>query len=149
MLQRFLSLIRLSSRPVITVSTTPASIICEETGKSTSLHQILDSCPSLIGKQAYYTPTLGLNNGHLATMYSSVAALNYHHLQYSRHLLRVPDGGTISLDFTPPITPEQPIDDRPILVVLHGLTGGSHENYVRDILNRATGAESAMGWRGE
>ncbi|KAH9944761.1 AB-hydrolase YheT [Amylocystis lapponica] len=49
-------------------------------------------------------------------------------------LLRTLDGGTIGLDSTPPENERILPDDTPIVVVLHGLTGGSHESYVRSIL---------------
>ncbi|KAG1467360.1 hypothetical protein G6F56_004458 [Rhizopus delemar] len=45
-------------------------------------------------------------------------------------LLDTPDGGSIALDWTNPTTQEQV----PTLVVLHGLTGGSHESYIRSLL---------------
>lgn len=44
------------------------------------------------------------------------------------------DGGTISIDFTPPFS-VCPEDDRPMLICVHGLTGGSHESSVcRDVV---------------
>ncbi|KAG6835449.1 hypothetical protein H0H93_001371 [Arthromyces matolae] len=51
--------------------------------------------------------------------------------------LRLADGGTIGLDFAPLDDPTLP-DDTPIIVVQHGLTGGSYEPYVRAILHRAS-----------
>lgn len=47
--------------------------------------------------------------------------------------LEVPDGGTICIDITPPLYDEPP-DNRPILVCMHGLTGGSHESVRQFIL---------------
>ena len=94
-------------------------------------------------------------SGHLSTIYCTLADFSYDSCTYSRRLLRVPDGGSIALDFTPPITPEDPIDSRPILVVLHGLTGGSHESYVIDILGKVSKQKDpenpdgfGLGWRG-
>ena len=50
-----------------------------------------------------------------------------------RKYIRLPDGGTLGIDFTPPFSHN--LDpDTPIIIALHGLTGGSHESYVRDIL---------------
>lgn len=40
--------------------------------------------------------------------------------------LEVPDGGILYLDITPPLS-EDPPDSRPILVCMHGLTGGGQE----------------------
>jgi predicted alpha/beta-fold hydrolase len=48
-------------------------------------------------------------------------------------LLRVPDGGTIALDITPPNHNELP-DSAPTVVVNHGLTGSANESYVRNVL---------------
>lgn len=48
-------------------------------------------------------------------------------------MLSLPDGGQVSLDWTPPLA-QKPFDDTPTLVVLHGLTGGSHESYIRGLL---------------
>lgn len=45
----------------------------------------------------------------------------------------MPDGGQVSLDWTPSST-QKPLDNTPTLVVLHGLTGGSHESYIRGLL---------------
>jgi predicted alpha/beta-fold hydrolase len=90
-------------------------------------------------------------SGHLSTIYCTIANFDYDEVSYSRTLLRVPDGGTIALDFTPPITPDNPlIEGQTILVALHGLTGGSHESYVRDVMKKVTSKkdEQGLGWRG-
>lgn len=58
-----------------------------------------------------------LRSGHLSTIWCTIASFNYDTVVYSRELLRLPDGGTIGIDVTPPVTPEDPIDSRPILVV--------------------------------
>ena len=50
-----------------------------------------------------------------------------------RKYIRLPDGGTLGIDFTPPFSHNLD-SDTPIIITLHGLTGGSHESYVRDIL---------------
>ncbi len=75
-------------------------------------------------------------------------------MQYTRTTLRVPDGGTIGLDWTEPpgTSPERnPLsDDTPIVVILHGLTGGSYESYVRAVLAQTCGRvdEGGLGYRG-
>ena len=45
----------------------------------------------------------------------------------------MPDGGQVSIDWAPTLA-EKPLDNTPTLVVLHGLTGGSHESYIRGLL---------------
>lgn len=52
-------------------------------------------------------------------------------------LLKTPDGGTISIDWAPPLS-VKPADNTPTLVLLHGLTGGSFESYIRDLVDRLT-----------
>lgn len=95
------------------------------------------------------TPGLSLSrwlgNGHLQTIYSVIGNFEIvDKITYSRTLIRTPDGGTIGLDFVHnPDSLNQPVrgedtetqagseDATPILVIAHGLTGGSYESYVR------------------
>ncbi|THH05238.1 hypothetical protein EW145_g4942 [Phellinidium pouzarii] len=65
-------------------------------------------------------------------------------------LLRLKDGGTLGVDATPPGHDRVVPDNTPIIVVLHGLTGGSHEAYVRAILAQAVKPkkEGGLGYRG-
>lgn len=64
----------------------------------------------------------------------------------TRTLLCTPDGGTLGLDETPlakdasALTPETPI-----VVVQHGLTGGSYEAYIRAILSHACAPKNQGG----
>lgn len=65
-------------------------------------------------------------------------------------LLRLPDGGTIGLDTTPLSKYSELPMNTPIVVVQYGLTGGSHESYVRNILSGVCGLKSGggLGFRG-
>lgn len=47
-------------------------------------------------------------------------------------MLEFENGGVASLDWAVPLSPLP--ENTPTLVVLHGLTGGSHENYIRGLL---------------
>ncbi|KAF9480144.1 AB-hydrolase YheT [Pholiota conissans] len=78
-----------------------------------------------------------LSNGHLQTMYCIMGDFSKNDLMwYSRTYLKLADGGTLGLDWAP--TDQSTVaDDAPIVVVQHGLTGGSYEAYVRAILSRA------------
>ncbi|KAF8504044.1 Alpha/Beta hydrolase protein [Hysterangium stoloniferum] len=69
---------------------------------------------------------------------------------YERQLLALPDGGTIGLDFTGPTTQENIDPGTTIVVVMHGLTGGSYESYVRSILSVICAARErgGPGYRG-
>ncbi|KAI9256846.1 Alpha/Beta hydrolase protein [Helicostylum pulchrum] len=111
-----------------------------EGNRSVSLTDyVAEKCPSLVGPKAVYHPTSYLFNGHLQTGYA--AYHNYsptvHEVIYERELVDTPDGGIFSLDWTP--TKEGLENDQtPTLVVLHGLTGGSDESYIRCILEIVT-----------
>lgn len=52
-------------------------------------------------------------------------------------LLSTPDGGTVSIDWAPSFE-TMPVDETPTLVLLHGLTGGSHESYIRSLIETVT-----------
>ncbi|WVO16146.1 hypothetical protein L204_103816 [Cryptococcus depauperatus] len=75
-----------------------------------------------------------LPNGHAQTIYASLADCSKDdHITYHRQLLRLPDGGTIGIDIYPPLA-IQLADEAPVIVINHGLTGGSHESYVRNLV---------------
>ncbi|KAJ7063282.1 Alpha/Beta hydrolase protein [Mycena amicta] len=88
-------------------------------------------CPSLF---TTFRPVWWLRSGHLQTIYCVTGDFTKTDvLQYNRKLLRVVEGGTIGLDFAPADASKVP-PEAPIIVVLHGLSGGSYESYVRSIL---------------
>ncbi|KAI7860720.1 Alpha/Beta hydrolase protein [Circinella umbellata] len=96
---------------------TPVSIPLKN-GKNKSVpltDYIAEKCPSIVGPKAYYSPTPYLFN----------------------EMLSLPDGGQVSIDWCPPLA-QKPIDNTPTLVCLHGLTGGSHESYIRGLLEVIT-----------
>ena len=94
---------------------------------------VLDSCPSLLS-DSHYRPTPFLASGHLQTIYSArVDTFKEDAVAYKRRVLLLPDGGTLSLDITPPELAEDDLQGNvPTVVCLHGLTGGSGETYVRN-----------------
>ncbi|KZS89895.1 AB-hydrolase YheT [Sistotremastrum niveocremeum HHB9708] len=117
--------------------------------KSLTLRQFVEAnCPSLL---AEYRPAWWLHSGHLQTVYCVTGDFSkIDTVQYERVLLRVADGGTLGLDFTP-LTKEKTLpDDTPIVVILHGLTGGSYESYVRSVLSIACAPKEngGLGYRG-
>jgi predicted alpha/beta-fold hydrolase len=84
--------------------------------------RLLAACPSL----ASYAPPLLLPiSGHASTLFS-VFFRRSPGLTFSRELVALPDGGEIALDFRGPV----PQGAR-VVLLLHGLTGGSHERYVQ------------------
>lgn len=67
-----------------------------------------------------------------------------------RQLLRLSDGGIAALDFYPSLIDQPPVPGEKVVVVMHGLTGGSHESYVRAALTDLTKpkSEGGLGMRG-
>lgn len=83
---------------------------------------IIDQCPSF----EEYRPTPWIFNGHLMTvlgvLFRPLPTILFH-----RVLLPVDDiGGTVAMDWH-----TQPSAGQPILLILHGLTGGSDNEYIR------------------
>ncbi|TCD69717.1 hypothetical protein EIP91_006484 [Steccherinum ochraceum] len=104
-------------------------------------------CPTLL-KQ--FRPAWWLTGGHLQTFWSAIGDFTkVDKVEYERTLLRTVDGGTLGLDFTGPPNSELLAETTPVIVVLHGLTGGSHESYVRAILAPActTVDRGGLGYR--
>ncbi|WFD25191.1 hypothetical protein MNAN1_000157 [Malassezia nana] len=95
------------------------------------------SCPSLCGSTAA-TAAWWLPSGHAQTIWSSIADFsNVDRVEYKRKVIMVPDGGIISIDTAPVSLAEPDMDDtRPTVVILHGLTGGSYESYVRNCVSK-------------
>ncbi|CEH13910.1 Alpha/beta hydrolase [Ceraceosorus bombacis] len=95
--------------------------------------------------------------GHAQTIYSVLAPTqkpDYDPVRYKRYVLLTTDGGTISVDVAEPELQDAWRDDagvehehadghsktktdenRPTVVIAHGLTGGSHESYVRHLIS--------------
>ena len=49
------------------------------------------------------------------------------------------------MDITPPLSTNPVVECENVLLVAHGLTGGSHESYVRSVLSRVTRVPSSGG----
>ncbi|ODN79060.1 anon-23da protein [Cryptococcus wingfieldii CBS 7118] len=91
-----------------------------------------ENVPSLKGT---FTPAAWLPNGHLQTLFTAAGDFTkVDKVHYVRTHLRLPDGGTLGIDVTPKDHHLKLAPDAPTVVVCHGLTGGSHESYVRNIL---------------
>ncbi len=112
---------------------------------------LLDNCPSL-RSTSHYRPTPWLASGHLQTIYSALVDTTLEDkVLYKRRVLLLPDGGTLSLDFSPPELAEEDHESTvPTVVCLHGLTGGSGETYVRNCFKPLTKpkSEGGKGFRG-
>ncbi|EPQ58747.1 hypothetical protein GLOTRDRAFT_104069 [Gloeophyllum trabeum ATCC 11539] len=114
----------------------------------TSLRDVVEKhCPSLLRE---YRAVWWLPGGHAQTGYCVTGDFSQvDKVNYDRKLLRLKDGGTLGLDFTPLSSERTLPDDTPIIVVMHGLTGGSHEAYVRSILAPACSSveQGGLGYR--
>ncbi|KAF8902108.1 AB-hydrolase YheT [Gymnopilus junonius] len=112
-----------------------------------SIKALLETkCPSLWSE---FRPLWWLFNGHLQTIYCVMGDFSKNDLMwYHRVFLRLTDGGTLGVDFAPADLSKVK-KDAPIIVVQHGLTGGSYEPYVRAILSRACAPveEGGLGYR--
>lgn len=134
-----------------------------KTGKDVSLS---DLCESV-------TPPCHLNpllfNGHLQTFWTAVKSQDIP-IHYKRKIFEAEDPtfkGSYTVDFvshSPSSEPDSSLpprttyftekefdqmgcdDDRPMLVTLHGLSGGSHEIYLRHVLAPLVGTGEKGGW---
>ncbi|KAJ2346563.1 hypothetical protein GGH91_002162 [Coemansia sp. RSA 2671] len=105
------------------------------------LLSVIDAeCPSLAGSAtARFVPSMALPSADLQTCFSAVRerfgrlAL----VEYERELITTKDGGTIGLDWSPPLA-QMPADERPIVLLSPGLSGGSQETYVQTTVKRLT-----------
>ncbi|KAF8982198.1 hypothetical protein BGZ52_002078, partial [Haplosporangium bisporale] len=79
-----------------------------------------------------------MSNGHLQTALAAYKGFEDRYLiQYQRELLSTPDGGTVSIDWAPSFE-TMPVDETPTPVTLYGLTDGSHESYIRSLIETVT-----------
>ncbi|KAF9997496.1 hypothetical protein BGZ65_006926 [Modicella reniformis] len=138
----FLVLFRLYTvSPVaLTHNETPVLIKLHDskTGKDSTedfIEYMRRKVPSL---RVAFKPSLWMTNGHLQTAYAAFKGFeNQYIIPYHREFLSAPDGGIVSIDWAPSFT-DKPADDTPTLVLLHGLTGGSHEAYIRALVETMT-----------
>eukprot|EP00898_Chlorokybus_atmophyticus_P005391 jgi/Chlat1/5853/Chrsp4S06235 len=89
--------------------------------------------PSLVRRR--YVPFPGLADRHVETIAAALFRQGPH-IRYRRECLTMPDGGTVALDWPSEEDTFRSIwmdvaDTAPLLVLLPGLTGGSHDAYVR------------------
>jgi len=97
----------------------PSTIIMQTTDKNQFL---LNQCPSF----TEYRPTPWILSGHLMTLFGALFR-PLPSISFERILLTVDNtGGTIAVDWH-----SRPHHHQPILLLLHGLTGGSDNAYIR------------------
>ena len=86
--------------------------------------------------EAYSPPPL-IDNGHLMTLVAARARPSVS-LRYTRESLFLSDGGMVALDWATPGLDIPP--HVPVVLVLHGLTGGSDESYVKSAVSQLIGS---------
>ncbi|KAF0741326.1 hypothetical protein Ae201684_003438 [Aphanomyces euteiches] len=99
--------------------------------ENSRVRELIRKCSLLAQK---YHPTWYLfNNGHLHTIFLSMLE-SHPKINYQRQMVPLSDGGVVSLDWAipPGVDPSTEINclDVPTVVIFHGLTGGSGDNYV-------------------
>lgn len=98
---------------------------------------VLSRCPTV--HQEYHVVPM-LANCHVETIVAAKMRRDPG-LQYLRELLSMQDGGTVAIDYEDLPKGQQPLPpDAPVLVVLPGLTGGSHDTYVQHLVLGARAA---------
>ncbi|KAF8183942.1 Alpha/Beta hydrolase protein [Pholiota molesta] len=124
--------------PIIRFGPNPTTLRVKKTNRdgsdAVSIKTLLEThVPSLFKE---YRPTWWLFNGHLQTAYCVGSTFSKQDsVAYHRTHLLLADGGTIGLDFAP-ADQSNVRNDAPIVVIQHGLAGGSHEHYIREILTK-------------
>eukprot|EP00667_Euglena_gracilis_P016543 EG_transcript_17332 len=90
-----------------------------------------------------YRPPPWCTNGHFQTIFASLFRRSPR-VEYHRELARMSDGGSVALDWTVPLEElrSASLEAAPTLIILHGVTGGSAENYVKHMAANAR----AEGW---
>ncbi|KAJ1654836.1 hypothetical protein IWQ61_005305 [Dispira simplex] len=99
---------------------------------TTLQHVLRQHCPTLTDpEKGVFRPSRWLFNGHLQT--AAVARMAFrtgYEVDYHR----------VALDWYPPpdAVPNGQESRKPIVIIMHGLTGGSHEFYVRALVKKLT-----------
>ncbi|KAJ1308893.1 hypothetical protein OPQ81_004580 [Rhizoctonia solani] len=120
-----------SRRKPVTITSAPGPVA-----------NLVRSLPSLASPAAGFEPVWWLPSGDLQTIFCSMGNFEtVDRIKYQRKFIRVPDGGTLALDFC---AAPNATDTSPIAVVLHGLTGGSHEHYIRALMTDLTSTSTGF-----
>ncbi|KAJ1883072.1 hypothetical protein LPJ66_011069, partial [Kickxella alabastrina] len=128
-------------RITVITSDPKTSVILRQTDKEgvVTLHDILHrKCPSLTdAQQAYMIPTPYLGTGLLQTIYATLRIRQRDQIsdiKYERELLVMEDAATVSLDWYPGIGSCQEAGDQPIVMIMSGVGGSSHEHHIRVVV---------------
>mmetsp|Transcript_35862 Transcript_35862/g.91647 ORF Transcript_35862/g.91647 Transcript_35862/m.91647 type:complete len:652 (-) Transcript_35862:188-2143(-) len=97
---------------------------------------ILNECPSLTSA---YKVSPWLRNPHVETIFAALFRRSPK-VEFTRDLLSMEDGGTVAVDWLSGPTVNALPKSAPMLVLLPGLTGGSHDSYVAHMARAAAEA---------
>ncbi|KAJ3070157.1 hypothetical protein HDU98_006817 [Podochytrium sp. JEL0797] len=113
-----------------------STVLVASSAAKTPLALLLGAkCPSL--SNGFFRPTPWLKGGNLQTIWAGlISKFAETRGEYDRDLIDSPDGGLVAIDWAPrnhrDLSPTTPI-----LILLHGLAGGSSETYICDLLPTA------------
>ena len=84
-----------------------------------------------------YRPTFYLPTCILQMLYNEICPNTK--VDYKREYIETPDGGLISFDWA---VPEREVNETRLIIILHGLTGGSESSYIKEIVKGLMNNES-------
>ncbi|MEL7449876.1 MAG: hydrolase [Pseudomonadota bacterium] len=85
-------------------------------------------------KQSQFRPATGLGNRHLQTILASSPARPRPAVPLRRETLELPDGDFVHVDW---VSQQDSDDQRPLMLVLHGLEGSVRSRYAASVLHAA------------
>eukprot|EP01024_Parvocaulis_polyphysoides_P017602 TRINITY_DN17777_c1_g1_i1.p1 TRINITY_DN17777_c1_g1~~TRINITY_DN17777_c1_g1_i1.p1 ORF type:complete len:455 (-),score=35.28 TRINITY_DN17777_c1_g1_i1:262-1626(-) len=100
-----------------------------------SNQEIVDRLSQSLHPERIYPAIWWLTNGHIETVFANFTRKSPQ-VKYVRELVPMSDGGLVALDWKYPFQ-ESMIRDTPIVLLLPGLTGGSHDNYIQYMVQQA------------
>ncbi|OSC96495.1 AB-hydrolase YheT [Trametes coccinea BRFM310] len=141
------------TKPFVSLYASPQSAVLRKDGErksesepAMSLAQLVHDRVPALGPNSKFDGVWWLPGGDAQTMYSSVADFSkVDPVVYERRFLQLPDHGIVAVDISPPLATRPLSAGEDLLFVAHGLTGGSHEAYVRAVLARVIPSKNAGG----
>jgi predicted alpha/beta-fold hydrolase len=118
-----LTLLALTLRLLLSFLKTTTRVTIVHAQETVSL---LQKCPSLYS----FKPHWLLPSGHLQTIYSAIVnKYSKPQVKFTRQSVKLPDHGIMSMDWA-----FTHLNMDAIVVICHGLAGGSNESYVQDLI---------------
>ncbi|KAJ2893835.1 hypothetical protein GGI21_005373, partial [Coemansia aciculifera] len=110
------------------------------------VQQVKDKCPTLADPtRAFYVPSPLMSNGHLQTIHLSTRHYKTAGcpVSYKREVFTFADGGKAAIDWSLPCEGVSPSD--PLIVIISGIGGGSHNYFVRSFAHFIGEQQPAFG----